>query len=261
MIKILTERNYYSRKADKQYLSNSQYKDFLKCEAMAMAKINGKYSEEPTKAMVVGSYVDAYFEGTLKKFTKNHPEIFTKQGKLRADYKKADEMIARAERDPFFMKYMSGEKQVIETANVLSADWKVKIDSLNSDSIVDLKTCRSFDRVYGISFIQHWGYDTQLAIYQRVHEAVTGKLLPVYIAAITKEEVPDIEVISIPQWRLDECFNEVRNNIPRILNIKAGNIKPNDCGICDYCKRNKVLTEPLDFELVGFNKRERKQIG
>lgn len=257
----LTEKNYYSKKADKLFLSNSQYQDFKKCELMAMAKIKGKYNPEPTKAMVVGSYVDAYFEGTLNKFTKNHPEIFTKQGKLRADYRKADDMIARAEKDKLFMKYMSGEKQVIETANVFSADWKIKIDSLLPDAIVDLKTCRSFDRVYGISFIQHWGYDTQLAIYQRVHQAVSGKLLPVYIAAVTKEEIPDIEIISIPQWRLDECIAQVQNDVPRILNLKAGHTEPKDCGVCDYCKSVKTLTEPLDFELIGFSKEERKQIG
>ena len=257
----LTERNYYTRKADKLFLSNSQYRDFQTCELMAMAKINGKYNPEPTTAMKVGSYVDAYFEGTLNKFRKKHPEIFTKQGNLRANYKKADDMIERCERDRLFMKYMSGEKQVIETANVLSTDWKIKIDSLTDDAIVDLKTVRSFDRVYGISFIQYWGYDTQLAIYQKVHEAVTGDKLPVYIAAVTKEDVPDIEIIHIPQWRLDECMNEVRNNVPRILNVKAGNVEPSDCGVCGYCRSVKTLTEPLDFELVGFNKKERRQIG
>lgn len=37
----LSQNNYYSVEADSQYFSVSQYKDFMKCEAMAMAKIRG----------------------------------------------------------------------------------------------------------------------------------------------------------------------------------------------------------------------------
>ena len=43
-----------------------------------MAKLRGEYQEEKTTALLVGSYVDSYFEGTLDKFKLENPEIFTK---------------------------------------------------------------------------------------------------------------------------------------------------------------------------------------
>ena len=36
---ILNELNYYSNEANKEYMSYSQFKDFIKCPAYAMAKI------------------------------------------------------------------------------------------------------------------------------------------------------------------------------------------------------------------------------
>jgi len=42
-----------------------------------------------------------------------HPCMFKKDGNLKAEYVKANEMINRCERDALFMQYMSGEKQVI----------------------------------------------------------------------------------------------------------------------------------------------------
>jgi hypothetical protein len=39
----LTEETYYGTEANTQYMSVSQFKDFLKCPAMAMAKIRGEY--------------------------------------------------------------------------------------------------------------------------------------------------------------------------------------------------------------------------
>ena len=49
---ILTAENYFSPEMSKHYMSVSQYKDFLKCEAMAMAKINGEYQQEYTAALL-----------------------------------------------------------------------------------------------------------------------------------------------------------------------------------------------------------------
>ena len=70
----LTAENYYSEEANFEYMSVSQFKDFVGtygrrgCEFTAMEKLRGAYKEEETTALLVGSYVDAYFEGTLDKF-------------------------------------------------------------------------------------------------------------------------------------------------------------------------------------------------
>ena len=113
----LNQNNYYSAEADSKYFSVSQYKDFMKCEAMAMAKIRGEYKPEMTKAMLTGSFVDSYFEGTLDAFMKEHPAVFTRKQELRSEFKKANEIISRIQGDETFMRFMSGEKQQIGRAS------------------------------------------------------------------------------------------------------------------------------------------------
>lgn len=44
-----------------------------------------------------------------------------------------------------------------------------------------------------LDFIRFWGYDTQGAIYQETVRQNTGKRLPFYIAAASKEPTTDIE--------------------------------------------------------------------
>lgn len=255
---ILTSENYFSEQSNREYLSVSQYKDFcgtlgkLPCEELALAKLNGEWVEEMTTPLLVGSYVDAHFDGTLDIFKMQHPEIFTKQGSLKADYKKAGEIINRIERDELFMKYMSGKKQVIMTANMLGVLWKIKIDSYIEDTcIVDLKVMKSlreshYVRDYGLmDFIRYWGYDIQAAAYQKVVEINTGKRLPFFIAAASKEKETDIEIIQIPQEWMDERLMEVEKNIPKIIALKSGEIDPIRCEVCDYCKHSKVLTQAI----------------
>ena len=108
-------------------MSVSQYKDFQKCEAMAMATLNGEWEKPKTTALLVGSYVDAWFEGTLDEFKAEHPEIFKRDGTLKADFQQAEEIIAFVQKDPKFMEYMAGEKQIILTAELFGAKWKIKI--------------------------------------------------------------------------------------------------------------------------------------
>lgn len=257
---ILTEKNYYSQETNREYLSVSQYKSFRKCEAAAMAELRGEWNRPKTKALLVGSYVDAWFEGTLPEFCRENPEISKKDGTLKADFIQAGEIIERVQRDRLFMEYMSGEKQKIFTAELFGAKWKIKIDSLISDKIVDLKVMRSMERIMGKSFVEYWGYDLQMAIYAAVYKAVTGKDLNTYLAVVTKQTPSDLELIEIPKWRREELLGEVERNIPRILAIKTGEIQPERCGICEYCRSTKTLTEPIDFELVGLSNAEKKAI-
>ena len=108
----LTEENYYSDIANYEYMSVSQFKDFngtygrVACEEAALAKLKGEYAQASSTALMVGSYVDRYFEGTLDAFKSEHTEMFKKDGNLKAEYVKADALIQRAERDELFMKYM-----------------------------------------------------------------------------------------------------------------------------------------------------------
>lgn len=260
----LTKNNYYSNEANREYMSVSQYKQFLKCEAAAMAMLNGEYSPPQTTALLVGSYVDSYFEGTLPIFIETHPEILKRDGTLKADYLKAEEIIERIKRDELFMKYMSGKKQVVKSANLFGTKWKIKIDSyFPKDKIVDLKVMRSLERIMGISFVEHWGYDIQMAIYseiERLASKTKEKSLETYLAVATKEEPSDIEIIHIPLWRRKEVLADVEKHMPHILSVKNGDIEPKGCGACPYCRQHKKLKEPIDFELVGLSPEERKML-
>ena len=81
----LTAENYYSKEANQHYMSVSQFKAFEKCQAAALAEINGEFEREKSTALLVGSYVDAYFEGTLEQFKKDFPEVFVISIKERSD--------------------------------------------------------------------------------------------------------------------------------------------------------------------------------
>lgn len=254
---ILTDENYYSSKTNQQYMSVSQYKEFRKCEAATMAQLRGEWEKPKTTALLVGSYVDAWFEGTLEKFREENPEIFKKGGTLKADFIMAEQVIRRVQKDETFMYYMSGEKQTIKTAKLFGTDWKIKIDSYHPEKmIVDLKVMRSMERVMGKSFVEHWGYDLQMAVYA----AVEGGDLDTFLAVATKQNPIDIEVIEIPKWRREEVLAEIQRDLPHILAVKRGEVKPERCGVCEYCRATKKLTEPIDFELVGLSNAERKAI-
>ena len=262
----LTNENYHSPEMNKKYLSVSQVKDFLGtlamrgCENYALARINGEWEMEKTPALLVGGYVDASFEGTLDVFKAQNPSIFTQKGELKSEYKMANDIIARVERDPYWMKYMSGEKQVIMTGELFGAKWKIKIDSLiRKVCITDLKVMRddirrSFwvkDLGQHVSWLEYWDYTLQAAVYQKIVQINTGDLLPFYIAAVTKEKHPDHEILGFTNKELEERLFMVAPNINRILSLKSGEVKADSCGVCDWCKEHKVCEKPIHFsELI-----------
>lgn len=253
---VLTDENYFSQEANEKYMSVHQYLDFVGhmgvqgCEKRAMAALRGDYVKEKTLAMQVGSYVDAFFEGSLEQFKEQNPEIFTQKGELKANFKQADKMIERAMKDEKFMAAMSGEKQVIMTGYLFGCDWKIKIDSYIPDkAIVDLKTSSDgLHRAWKVkdfgyaSCAEYWGYTVQMAVYQKIVEINTGKKLPCYLAFITKEDSPELKLCYIDQMTLDHSLNEVEMNMGSVLMVKNGEVEPIPCGKCDYCK----ATEPID---------------
>ena len=253
----LTDKNYYSVEANEHYMSVSQYKNFagchgiLGCEAAAMAKLRGEWVEEPNKAMMIGSYIDSYFEGTLDAFKTSHPEMFKRDGELKADFVKAEEMIARAEKDELFKTYMSGDKQVIMTGEICGVPWKIKMDSyIEGQAIVDLKCMASLTEVKWtkdqgyLPFPLYWGYDIQGAVYQEIVRQNTGLTLPFFIAGISKEEEPDINVIWMPDVYLKEALGGVKKNMPRIISLLRGEAQAARCECCAYCRRTKILAKP-----------------
>lgn len=257
----LNSTNYYSPEANQRYWSVSLFKQFDKCEAAGLASVRGQYERPETDALLIGSYVDAYFTGDLDEFVGNHADsMFKKNGELYAKYEHANKIINTVECQPLMMDFLQGEYQKIFTADLFGVPWKIKTDVYleppNKDTygrIVDLKCVKDFKPMYKegfgkVSFIEAWNYDIQGAIYQKIVELVTGEVLPFYIVAVTKEPVPDVDVIQIPQSVLDTALKVVEAKIDRFDLVKMGEIPPERCGTCTYCKETKILTAPSVYE-------------
>lgn len=244
----LTKRNYFTRKANREYMSVSQFKAFERCQAAVFAGVNKKYERKKTTALLVGSYVDSYFEGTLRAFKNKTTEIFKRDDTLKAEYIQTDEIIKRIESDKLFSSYMARKKQVIMIGCINGVPVKIKIDSLHPDKIVDLKIMKDFEMVYDpekgrLPWFEGWQYDLQGAVYQEIVRQNTGEKLPFYLAAVTKEETIGIDIVHISQSMLDFSLERFANSVEMYDAIKKGIVEPERCGTCDYCKKTKVLTE------------------
>lgn len=242
----LNSSNYFSNEASQEYFSVSQYKSFCKCEACALAEIRGETKTEPSNAMLVSSYVDAYFSNELETFKAENPRIFTNKGTLRSEFSKAEQIIKRIESDKFFSECLAGSSQTIMTGELFGYKWKIKVDSLHDDKIVDLKCMRDFEDIYvdgqgRLPWYVAWGYDVQGAVYQEIVRQNTGKKLPFIIAAATKEAVTDIDVIHLPDAMLEDALKIVEARIDRFAEIKEGLTVPVRCEKCNYCKETKVI--------------------
>ena len=254
----LTADNYHSSESNMAYWSVSQFKEFDRCEACGLASARGEYVREETDALLIGSYVDAYFSGELGEFIDAHRDVmFSKRGGgLLAKFQRADEIIRAVNRQPLMLEFLAGEKQVIQTAEMFGVPWKIKMDVYRPDErIVDLKCVKDFGDIWDgtlgsrRSWLEYWGYDIQGAIYQKVVEENTGKKLPFYLAAVTKEKVPDVAVIEIPQHILDAALGLVEAKIERFDLIKSGDVEPIRCETCEWCKATKRLTSPVIYEI------------
>ena len=271
----LTRENYFSQEAQMAYMGSSQFKDFLSCEAAALAKIQGRYKPPASRSTLVGSYVDAWYSGELPDFTERHPDMFKKDRTLKADFLAANAIIDRMQADQLYSLLMSGKKQVIRTGKIAGVPFKIKIDSLldaaacrqiaeefpgaapalgfGDGAIVDQKVMRDLGDVWSdeerrmVPFAQAWGYDIQGAIYQ----AVEGHMMPFILAVGTREEPADLAALYIPDDALRAKLYEVEDLAPRFQAIKEGREEPRRCERCPWCRATRTLRTIVDFRELG----------
>lgn len=263
----LTDANYHSSEARKHYMGASMFKDFLKCEVMGLARVNGEFEDKKSDALLFGAYVDAYFSGELDEFLEKNPEMFSKQGTLLAKYKGAEDVIKAIEEDEQLMKYLNGQKQVIMTGEIAGVPWKIKMDAYHPGKvIVDQKIMKDMEPVWierdgrnvKVDFIEAYGYDIQGASYQYIEaqNSETGEPLPFVLAVTTKEEIPDKELIRIDQEYLDNALDLIKAKAPRYWDIIQGKIAPVGCGHCPACRKIKKLTGVMSYKKMFKEKEE-----
>lgn len=259
----LIKDNYHSNNADKHYMSVSQFKAIQECEAQVVAELKGEFTRPHNPAFTVGSYVHTAFEDdeTFNEFVEqNRDSIFKTRGGKYSDFEQADRMIETLKNDEFAMFALTGDKEVILTGEIGGTQWKIKVDNLNVNRgfFSDLKTTRSlYDRhwsyKYGekyVSFIHHYGYIMQMAVYQEIIRQNTGRVLEPYIVAITKESPPNKEIIGFNQDDLQFEMEYVIAALPSVLEAKNEQRNPVRCGKCAYCRSTKKLSSVLNVNYL-----------
>ena len=288
----LNSRNYYGAKANQEFMSVSQFKNFKKCETMALAEIKGEYERPKSKALLLGSFVDEMLTGTkksqIKFIVENRAEIFQKSSKLSkntdeelacllndyltnifnvdnkpyAEIVQALETIEKIKKQPVMMQHFKSKHQTIMTGEIAGVPFKIKMDNYKPDEIIaDMKYMASLRSPNLFEpMVKYWGYDIQGAVYQEIVYQNTGKRLPFYLDIATKETPTHLAVAEIKQYDLDEALETVKVLAPRYQAIKNGEIEPERCDEydCHYCTETKIITEPIDSNYLGMSPRQIK---
>ena len=257
----LTQKNYYGPKANREYMSVSQFKNFLKCPAATLAELNGEYAPERGRALTLGSLVDEMLTGTDKTLDKfieeNRSELFKKNGEPYADVAQAMETVELVKKQPLMMHYLSGKHQVIMTGEIEGVPFKIKMDSYDpKEYISDLKYMASLRSPNLFTpMVEYWGYDLQAACYQEIVYQNIGQRLPFFFTVATKEKPAHLAVGQISQWNIDKAMEIVRANIVNFQKIKMGEVEADRCEDygCDFCTSTKIITEPVDTDLFGMS--------
>lgn len=185
----LNEENYFSLENNIKYTGSSQIKSFISCERAALAELTGEWVKEKNENLLVSSYLDEKISGTLDNFKVENPEIFTKQGELKSQYKHIEEIYdeINSERNAIFKKYLSGEHQTIMVGEISGVPVKIKIDSFfPGKAIIDLKCVKDFSLIFNEktkqreNFITYYDYILQRKFVSRDCEAKYRQKITIY---------------------------------------------------------------------------------
>lgn len=286
----LTRDNYYTPEADREYMSCSQYQSFCECEAKAMAKLEGRWTDPDKEAFLVGNYFHTFFEGpeAHAQFIREHfdkifkikgikgkkgePDQTVVTGKY-APYEQADKMIEVAQNDPLIRSLIDlpGENEKIMTGELWGVPWRIRLDKYIPDGrmIIDWKTVANISELKWseamhekVTFIDAYGYMMRAAVYTEIEKqnAHSSEDAPFIIVAISKQDYPDKEALYLNhRQRYDYELEQIRKRLGMIQMIKAGRVKPKRCGCCDYCRATKVLTAIRPYYTLMPDFREEKE--
>lgn len=272
----LTQENYYQ---DTSRLSYSRYKRYKQCQAKAYAVDNGIWVEERDETpLLLGNYVHSYFESAEaheKFMAENGDKLLAKAGKnkgnLKSEFIIGDKMIESLKDDDGFNRLYHGypsdnvEKEMIVYGEIEGVPVKGKLDSVNLSRgyFVDLKTMKSIyaeewnadlrKRVpAAVNNILNFGYHGQLGLYRELLKQMTGQEFRPLIVAVSKENVPDKDILKIDEEWLEDGLDNLKADIVEVWDVIQGKQKPKSCGHCDYCRSQKKLNAVISLnDLIG----------
>lgn len=255
----LTNENYFSIEANKEFMSVSQYKNFMECEAKALndLEIGGENAKE---AFLEGKLFEAIVTGGGDLFIAKHPELISSTGKttgqLKANFRVVMEAAKKFLSQKFFVDIINKcDKQVILTGEIEGVKTKCALDLFDNKtiSIYDIKCMANFNEQWSkkekkyIPWYYTYNYVLQLAIYKEIVRQNYGDVTEVGLIAASKESSPDVEALSFSNELLDLELENFKLNVKRFDDIKKHKISPKYCGECDYCKSLKEIKE---FEVI-----------
>lgn len=269
----ITPENYHSHEAKIAYMSHSQWRSWNECAAATFAEIFRGYQRPKTTPLIVGGYVDRALTAPedFARYCEEYKEdIYGAKGGKLADYKKADLVIDRIQKDATWKIMMSAKKQVVMHGTISGVDWlymsDIQIERNGYETIIDLKTAADFDddwvkdgngRNIKVNWIDAAGYWRQLAVGRYLFQETYGATPVCAIVAAKKPSTED-RPVGLGLWVLDNEvrmsseIRRIRELTPMVMDWKTGKVTPPRCEKCDYC----MGTSSFETELVAVPGRE-----
>ena len=238
----LNQLNYFSKEADLEYISVSQFKLFRECEAKALATIQGQEDATYKTAFLEGELFEALVSGDANLFKAQHPELISTRGatagQIKSEFKKVINAAEKFNEQVFFRDIIDRcEKQVILTGEIKGVKVKCMLDLFDkkTNSIYDIKCMKDFNEQWNkkekayMPWYYTYGYVLQLAVYREIVKQNFGNPKEIGLLAATKEEIPDIQALSFDSYLLDLELEQFKNDIERYDDIKRGIKTPLAC--------------------------------
>lgn len=259
---------------EKPRFSFSDIRTFQECPFRLRERKAKRFVEQPTEALLIGSYAHAMLEGTesANRFVNDHAtDMLGNIGKKNEGIKKAFKDIVMAVNEVKNTNiYQSLNEKNSKQELYLRAAYKDftisgRIDVLKFDhenkviEVIDWKTAASFEDIFdkNIKAYLEWysHYREQLALYawlidQNFNEySLAGYSVVGKIVGFTKKLPINIKTISMDFGKLDEVSEKiiVQTVLSELDNI-AHNVSNEDmegyfCHNCECCIQNKKFEE------------------
>jgi len=253
----ITLSNYHSPEIEREWLSASQLMAWRHCEAAAAARyLHGMPAvSAETGAQLTGRYLAARWAGEehFRDLVAATPELFRRDGGLRAEFAQCEEMYARTAADTVFRHYLTGTHWRIIAGELFGVPWKsrIEVDNEEENFVTDLMVCRDFAPVWQpetgsrVPFYAARNAYLRLGLHQLAVRQATGREPELYLAAVTRQTPADLKVVAFNNPAARQVIAEelalAAEQVRRIKAIRNGDQVPRRCNCCDHCRATRQL--------------------